>query len=123
MIKYTDFGRIKKRGILLTNNQVEIDTALEILLTEKLIEDKYIEYKGKQIDLYSYAIVAIFTISLYILFLNGKIIDIHSGTKDGSGIIQNGILIIIISMGIFTSISRNIFSSIFYNIKKRKKHI
>jgi hypothetical protein len=119
VIKYKDFGRIKIRGILLTNNQ--IDTALEILLTEKLIEDKNLEYKGKLIDLYSYAIVAIFTISLYILFLNGKIIEIHSRTKGSSGIIQSGIFIIIICMCIFSSISRNILSSIFYNIKKRKK--
>jgi len=123
VIKYTDFGRIKKRGILLTNNQVEIDTALEILLTEKLIEDKNIEYKGKQIELYSYALSTIFTILLSTLFLSGKIIDLHQGTKEGGGIIQSGIFIIIISMVIFTSISRNIFSSIFYNIKKRKKHI
>jgi len=123
VIKYKDFGKIKKRGILLTNNQIEIDTALEILLTEKLIEDKNIEYKGKQIELYSYALSTIFTILLSTLFLSGKIIDLHQGTKEGGGIIQSGIFIIIISMVIFTSISRNIFSSIFYNIKKRKKHI
>jgi len=123
VIKYKDFGLIKKRGILLTNNQVEIDTALEILLTEKLIEDKNIEYKGKKIELYSYALSTIFTILLCALFLSGKIIDLHQGTKEGGGIIQSGIFIIIISMGIFTSISRNILSSIFYNIKKRKNKI
>ena len=117
MIKYTDFGRIKKRGILLTNNQ--IDVALEILLTEKLIEDKNIEYKGKLIELYSYALSIILSIPLYYLY--GKIIDLHQGTKEGGGIIQSGFFIIIISMGIFTSISRNILSSMFYNFKKRKK--
>ena len=121
VIKYKDFGKIKKRGILLTNNQIEIDTALEILLTEKLIEDKNIEYKGKQIELYSYALSTIFTILLSTLFLSGKILDLHQGTKEGGGIIQSGIFIIIICMCIFSSISRNILSSIFYNIKKRKK--
>jgi len=51
-IKYRDFGRIKSRGIILTNDQFDIDMALEILLTDKLIADK-IEYSGKHIDLYS----------------------------------------------------------------------
>ena len=45
-IKYRDFGRIKNRGIILTNDQFDIDMALEILLTDKLISDK-IEYNGK----------------------------------------------------------------------------
>ncbi|MDD4972454.1 MAG: hypothetical protein PHT07_23740 [Paludibacter sp.] len=42
-IRYRDFGRIKRRGIILTNDQLDIDMALEILLSDKLIEDK-IEY-------------------------------------------------------------------------------
>jgi hypothetical protein len=45
-IKYRDFGRIKSRDIILTNDQFEIDMALEILSSDKLIEDK-IEYKMK----------------------------------------------------------------------------
>jgi len=45
-IRYRDFGRIKSRGVILTNDQFDIDMALEILLTDKQIADK-IEYKGK----------------------------------------------------------------------------
>ena len=45
-IKYLDFGRIKRRSIILSNEKIEIDMALEILLTDKLIEDK-MEYNGK----------------------------------------------------------------------------
>jgi len=51
-IKYRDCGRIKSRGIILTNDQLDIDMALEILLTDKLIGEK-IEYSGKHFDLYS----------------------------------------------------------------------
>jgi len=51
-IKYRDFDRIKSRGIILTNDQFDIDMALEILSTDELIADK-IEYSGKHIDLYS----------------------------------------------------------------------
>ncbi|MDD4969412.1 MAG: hypothetical protein PHT07_08285 [Paludibacter sp.] len=47
-IKYRDFGRIKSRGVILTNDQLDIDMALEILLTDKKIADK-IEYRGKYI--------------------------------------------------------------------------
>lgn len=46
-IKYGDFGRIKTRGIILTNDQFDIDIALEILLNDKQIENK-IEYIGKK---------------------------------------------------------------------------
>jgi len=52
VIKYSDSGRIKSRGIILTNDQFDMDMALEILSTDKLIADK-IEYRGKHIDLYS----------------------------------------------------------------------
>jgi len=64
--------------------------------------------------------MTIYTNLLCTLFLSGKIIDLHPGTKEGGGIIQSGIFIIIISMGIFTSISRNIVSSIFHKIKSQK---
>lgn len=47
-IRYRDFGRIKSRGVILTNDQFDIDMALEILLTDKQIADK-IEYRGKHI--------------------------------------------------------------------------
>jgi len=50
-IRYRDFGRIKSRGVILTNDQLDIDMALEILSTDKLIGDK-IEYSGKHIDFY-----------------------------------------------------------------------
>lgn len=43
-IRYRDFGRIKSRGVILTNDQFDIDMALEILLTDKQIADK-IEYR------------------------------------------------------------------------------
>ena len=52
VIKYRDFGRIKSRGIFLTNVQFDIDMALEVLLNDKQIADK-IEYCGEHIDLYS----------------------------------------------------------------------
>jgi len=120
VIHYKDFGRTKKRGILLTNNQVEIDSALEILLSEKLIEEKNIEYKGKLIELYSYVLSAILTILLLYLFMDGKIINTRQGTKEGSTIIQSGIFIIIICIGILNSIIRNIVSLIFRTIKSRK---
>jgi len=40
LIKYKDYGRIKSRAISLQNDQNEINMALEILLTDKLIENK-----------------------------------------------------------------------------------
>ncbi len=121
VIKYKDSGRIKKRGILLTNNQVEIDTALKVLLTEKLIEDKNIEYKGKQIELYSYAITAILGVPVFYWFADGKLFDIDRGTKEGSALIQGGLFILIIIWSMLNSVIKNILSSFFYNIKKRKK--
>lgn len=123
VIKYKDFGRIKKRGILFTNNQVEIDTAIEILLSEKLIEEKNIEYKGKLIELYSYALSAILSIPLFYLFLYGKMINISQGTKEGHAINLIGIYLIIICTIVLTSIIRNVLSSVFYNIKKCKNKI
>ena len=35
-IKHKDFGRIKRRGIILTYDHTEIEMALEILMTDKL---------------------------------------------------------------------------------------
>ena len=46
-IKYREFGRIKTRGIVLINDQFDIDIALEILLNDTQIENK-IEYIGKR---------------------------------------------------------------------------
>jgi len=120
VIHYKDFGRIKKRGIPLTNKQVEIDTALEILLSEKLIEEKNIEYKGKLIELYSYALSIILSIPLSYLFLYGNIINLQQGTKEGEAIKLIGIYLIIICTIILTSIFRKIVSSFFYKIKSQK---
>lgn len=39
-IRYKEFGLTKKRGLAITNNQLEIDSALKIFLDEKLIENK-----------------------------------------------------------------------------------
>jgi len=48
-IKYRDFGRIKNRDIIQSNDQLDIDMALEILLNDKLIGNK-IRCNGKQVN-------------------------------------------------------------------------
>jgi len=48
-IKYRDFGRIKNRDIILSNDQFDIDMALEILLNDKLIGNK-IRCNGKLVN-------------------------------------------------------------------------
>lgn len=118
VIEYKDFGRIKKRGILLTNNQV--DSALAILLTEKLIEEKNIESDGKKVEIYSFAISLILSVSLFYLLICGNIINVKPGSTAAILIIQGGGFIIMISMAVLTSVIRNLMSSIFYNMKKRK---
>lgn len=70
-IKYKDFGRIKSREVILSNDQCDIDMALEILSTDKQIEGK-IEYNEKQIDLFSNAFTSILIVVLLPFFANSK---------------------------------------------------
>jgi hypothetical protein len=116
-IKYKDFGRIKKRGLLLTNDQ--IGKALEILLAEELIEERNIEYNGKKIELFSYIFMAIFGVLFY-LFMDEYLIKIP-GDKGLAIMTQYGFLIIIVAMFMFSLIIRNLASSYYRNIKKPRK--
>lgn len=47
-VKYKEFGLVKQRSVLLTNDQFEIDQALQVLLAEGLIKKENIELNGRK---------------------------------------------------------------------------
>lgn len=115
-IKYMEFGRIKKRGIVLSNNQIDIDAALMILIENGLIETKNIEVNSRKIDTYSNILTIILTVVAMTLFFAGK--DFLQRTFKSDSIVSNGILMIIISMTIISIIIRKLMSSFFYSKNK-----
>ena len=107
-IRYKEFGLVKKRGLAITNNQLEIDSALKIFLDERLIEHKDIAMNGRKIEIYSQLTIFILTASAIILVLL-KIVPIPVQQTNMSSyllaiILFCGIIIPFITKKIFTAI-------------------
>ena len=77
-IKYREFGLAKRRSLVFTNDQVEIDHALSILLEEGLIKKENIKLNGRKIEIYSQVMTfIIITSALIAVMLEIVIVPVH----------------------------------------------
>lgn len=112
-IKYLDFGRVKSRGIVLTKSEEDINSALKILLDEKLIDLKDINLYSGEIEGFSY----ILSTFIFGLILNSKFIFTETFQHLSSVFSEGLFLVAILSM----IICQIIFIKIISKFYKRKK--
>lgn len=114
-IRCKESGRIKKRGFVLFNDQ--IDTALGLLLAEKLIVSKNIELNGRKIAWYSRICAYVITLPIYVLFITGKILDIPEVSSNKNSYFVYALVIWLITLPLIEAIFRKLIS--FYYYKRR----
>lgn len=112
-IKYKSLGRIKTRNIVVENDQV--DTALNLLKGEGLIQEKDIDYNYGKVKTYSLIATAVL-IFILIQFLPTVLFDFLPKTERSSA--GFGVFYLLLS---FTLISYMIHYPISYFFKKKQK--
>jgi len=95
VITYKEFGRHKKRHLIIEDNQ--IDNIKDLLLSEKLIENKDIELKGNKVAIFTYIIAFIIIVPSYTLLMRQANNNVQTILTNFSGIIVgiSSILLII----------------------------
>ena len=113
-INYKDFGKIKKRGLIVENNQ--FDTTLNILKHEGLLNEQDIDYNNGRVKKYS---LIIFIVLIWVLLrlLSTNIFGFLA--KSEGALAGSGVFILLIS---FALLSYMIRYAIRYLINKKNKY-
>ena len=112
-IKYKSFGRIKTRSFVVENDQV--NTALNLLKEEELIQENDIDYNYGKVKIYS-LIATVVLIFILIQFLPNVLFDFLPETERSSA--EFGMFYLVLS---FALISYMIQYPISYIFKKKQK--
>jgi|BioPla2DNA2_1021312.scaffolds.fasta_scaffold34489_1 transcriptional regulator with XRE-family HTH domain len=106
VIFHRESGRLKKRHLILDENQV--DNLKNILLSENLIKEKDVELKNNKISILAYILTFIIIVPSYSLILKN--------TNKNVDIIMTyyGTVVVIISSMLLITMIRNIIKPLFY---------
>ena len=115
-IKYKDFGRVKTRGFVVENNQ--INNVLDILKDEGLIKENDIDFNYGKVRTYS-LIVTMVLIFFLMQFFSNAFFDFLPKTERSSAVF--GSFFLILSIALLSAITQRTIG--FFVRKKTSQHI